>query len=467
MNKKITEILDKLPLGLLTFNHKHKLTFVNRKTLDLFECLAGELPELTIEQASKKMEQGGKEVLNFIKSGSAFESVLGKVLTKAGMLNIILGMYRLAGGDYIFFFEEAKKQQELDNLQLQTETILNSVNNMIVICDKNDRIIKCNRAFEEILEIDAGKIIGMARAEFEEMIGLSVDKADINSTTEGVKTVEYSLLTPKGNQKNILVQPAAIYNLDGDIIGIIRVITDITEIKRNEEEIKQQEKMALLGQMASGIVHEVRNPLTAIMGFNQIIRLKEQDEEIRQICSLIDGEIQRLNNLVSSFLQFAKPKPPVLKEENPDNLIESIKMLIDTNLFAKGIKVSYDLCEDVPAIMADENQIRQVILNIIKNAIDALNKTDTPEIKISTGYDPLFMETFIKIYNNGKIISKEEIERIGIPFYTTKTKGTGLGLSICNRIMHEHSGRISIRSQEEYGTEFELAFPAISIYDNP
>lgn len=357
--------------------------------------------------------------------------------------------------------QDELKQQELDDLQFQTDTILNAVNSIIVIYDKNNKIVRCNRAFEEVLEVNSSEIIGLSREEFDELIGLSGDNASINSFTGEKKIVEFSLVTPKGNPKIILVQPADIYNHHGDIIGSIRVITDLTQIKKNEEEVIQQEKLALLGQMASGIVHEVRNPLTAIMGFNELIKLKTTDEEIRQLCGYIDGEIQRMNDLVSNYLQFARPKPPVLKEEKPNSIIESIKMLIDTNLFAKGIKVSYILREDTPIIMADENQLKQVILNIVKNAIDALQGIKRPEIKVSTGYDPLFQEAYIKIFNNGKIITREEIERIGTPFYTTKAKGTGLGLSICNQIMREHGGRINIRSQEEYGTEFELAFPAV------
>ena len=359
-------------------------------------------------------------------------------------------------------FVNTKMQQELDNLQLQTETILNAVSNIIVIYDKTHKIVRCNRAFEEVMEVKACDIIGMGMAEFDEMIRLSPDENISNSVLTGENRLfEASLVTPKGNLKIVLVQHTAIYNLVGEAIGSIRVLTDLTEIKKSEEETRQQEKLALLGQMASGIVHEIRKPLTMIMGFNQLIRLKAQDEEIGLLCSHIDNEIQRMNNLVGSFLQFAKPKMPVLKEEKPNDLVETIKTLIDTNLFAKGIRMSYNLYEDVPAIMADENQLRQVILNIVKNAIDALNGVETAEIKISTGYDPLFQESYIKIYNNGKIITKEEIERIGTPFYTTKAKGTGLGLSISNQIMREHGGRINIRSQEEYGTEFELVFPAI------
>ncbi|QNB45023.1 GHKL domain-containing protein [Thermanaerosceptrum fracticalcis] len=235
--------------------------------------------------------------------------------------------------------------------------------------------------------------------------------------------------------------------------------SDITILKKEQQREQQQEKLALLGQMATGIVHEIKNPLTSILGFSQVITLKSQDEKIKGYARLIEIEVHGLNKIVSDFLAFAKPRSPILNEVSLNDIVDSMKLMLETNVVGKGIKISYHLGENIKPVMADENQIKQVILNIVKNAIDVLKGTDNPEIKISSGYSQIMNESFITIFNNGKSMSEEEKRMVGTPFFTTKKKGTGLGLSICHQIMKEHGGRIDFESEPGIGTSFTLHLP--------
>jgi PAS domain S-box-containing protein len=327
--------------------------------------------------------------------------------------------------------------------------------------DSNGTIIMCNTALEEAVEMGAEDILGMNILDFMELIQFSrkdlankdLNESDINAIYEA------SFITPNGDKKEIILQFAPIHNVDGELIGVIVVASDITILKKEQQREQQQEKLALLGQMATGIVHEIKNPLTSILGFSQVITLKSQDEKIKGYARLIEKEVHGLNKIVSDFLAFAKPRSPILNEVSLNDIVDSMKLMLETNVVGKGIKISYHLVENIKPVMADENQIKQVILNIVKNAIDVLKGTDNPEIKISSGYSQIMNESFITIFNNGKSMSEEEKRMVGTPFFTTKKKGTGLGLSICHQIMKEHGGRIDFESEPGIGTSFTLHLP--------
>jgi len=175
----------------------------------------------------------------------------------------------------------------------------------------------------------------------------------------------------------------------------------------------------------------------------------------------IEKEANALNGTVTEFLHFARPMPPVFKPISVNSLVTSLMMIIDSNLFPHGIRSTYDFQPHLPLISADENKIKQVIMNIVKNAIDALRDTNNAQITIRTGHKPASQEIYISITNNGPIISPEIIEKIGTPFFTTKTKGTGLGLSICNQIISEHQGSLNITSDTQFGTQVEISFPQL------
>ena len=211
--------------------------------------------------------------------------------------------------------------------------------------------------------------------------------------------------------------------------------------------------------MAAGIVHEIKNPLTAIKGFSQLIKYKDQDEKMREYAAMIDRETEIINNFISDFLTFARPSPPDLKQISLNKIVKSMKLIIDTNTFIRDIKVSFDLSPVDKLIVADANQLRQVILNIVKNAMEAVVDNEGSEIKISTKYHRRTKEMSVTIYNNGKAMTAEEKLMVGTPFFTTKAKGTGLGLSICFQIIKEHNGRIEIESEEGVGTSFIVYLP--------
>jgi PAS domain S-box-containing protein len=464
-NRFLKCLLNELPIGVTMYNSDIELTFANTKALSLLDC---ELKDVfgcgPIETGSKFSEiKRLPEV--FANGGKCEKNTLIEVKSKNGQrIKLKADYFKLADG-YLVLFEDPKNEQDLASLKLQTKTILGSINNLIIITDIHYKIIICNSKTTELLEMEEFDVIGKnIDSLFELLIDDERKKGQqyhlfLNAGERG-KFYRLPIVTVKGNEKELLIHTDHIKNIDGEIIGMILTAADITSISIENEKERQNEKLITLGQMAAGIVHEIRNPLTAIKGFSQLIRYKTEDEKISEYAGLIEKETENINRFVTDFLMFAKPSPCQYEDITVKAMIDSIKAMIDTNAFIRRIEVQYEISAGEKKILIDLNKIRQVILNITKNAMEAVCDLTHPLIKVSAEYHHQTSQIAISIYNNGRPMSEEERLMAGTPFFTTKTKGTGLGLCICFQIIREHHGKIEIESSEALdGTKFIIYLP--------
>lgn len=467
--KYTSEILNEMPLALTTYDSDYKLTFANKKAEEILGFNYKDVAGLTDIQFANKLlgVHNSPSLIRSLEDCKVLRNQLKQFTKVSGeKIKLVIDAYKLNSGNLLYIFEEAKKVQAIEDLQLQTRTILDAVNNAILVFDNTKKVIICNKAFEEGMELNSENIIGKNLEDIADIVILNT-RGMVNKALAGqTLNEEISVITPLGNSKDFLLHTAPIFDMDSNVIGAIAIASDITKMKKEQEIIQQQEKLALLGQMAAGIVHEVKNPLTAILGYSQLINFKSNDEVIKEFAQAIERESKGLNKIVSDFLTFAKPRAPKLEETSLINIIDPMRLLIEINTFKKGIRVDYFLSDSNEKVMLDENQIKQVILNIVKNAIDAMEETPEPKLIIKTGVYKAARECFISIINNGKVMTEEEKKMLATPFYTTKKKGTGLGMSICYQIIHSHNGRIEIKSNEEYGTSFTLVFPTVNKYEN-
>lgn len=241
---------------------------------------------------------------------------------------------------------------------------------------------------------------------------------------------------------------------------------DQLEKSRQEEARKhsillQQEKLALLGQMGAGIVHETRNYLTTIKGRCQIMEVITKDLNILKHVHKINKSVDAIDNIMSKFLFMAKPRETSFDEVSICDLIQSIEGLIMSASFAKKVELVFNTTKEERYLLCDEGQINQVVLNLCKNAVEAMENTENPRMEIETGYNEKENEMYIRVTDNGKGISADELKNIGNAFYTTKEKGTGLGLYLCRQIVKEHGGRIDVESEPGKGTSFTVWLPCI------
>ena len=463
-SKSVIQILDELPLGVVIYDQNLRLFFANKKALDLLAYPEKELFGIHHHHHELVQKIGLIKALEQIgENKGIMKNIYVDIRNKRGGKSKVRADYYKLSHDYMVMFEELKDNQELETLKVQTRAIINSIKKAIWLLDTEDKVFMCNKSCLEILEVEEEEIIGKNIDDLYNFLQCKADDCVDKSQVKNFKQIEMvSIITPKGNKKALRLYAEQIENMEKEVMGTIFLATDITLYKKECTKIRQREKFVVLGKMASGIVHEIKNPLTAIKGFSQLIKYKDPDEKIQEYACAIDQETDIINNFICDFLRFAKPSTPVLEQVSINKFIDSLKLVIDTNTFLSGIKVTYNLTPKEKLVMADVNQLRQVILNIVKNAIEAIEANGGTELKLSTQYHKQAKEISIKVYNDGKAMSEEDKMLVGTPFFTTKKTGTGLGLSICFRLIKEHNGRIEIESEEGVGTSFIIYLPIAS-----
>jgi len=459
------DTFDGLLLGILTFNPAFTLSYINRRAQEMFNCRAEDVVGLSLEQVTARFERpefGNRELGRpALADGCPRRGDIRTVVDGRGNVRKLkLDVYRLESGRIVFVYTDVSAEQELAVLQLQTQAILNSVPHLILLIDNDGTIVMCNRALTAA-GIDASRLIGMPLADFFTWFGYRRQGAGRGGAPADGEAVLYeaSDALPAGAPQTLLVQESEIRNLDGASIGRIIVATDLTQMKRSQEQTQQREKLAVIGQMAAGIVHEIRNPLTAIKGFNNLIQSQATDEVVREYAATVEEEVNNMNKVVNDFLAFARPRPPQLRTLSLNGLVESLATMLEGQAFIRNIGFAMHPAKTEKPVRADEGQLKQVILNIAQNGMEAVAAVPEPKLTVGTELSAQAEEMLLFITDNGAGLAPDVKAKLGTPFFTTKAKGTGLGLSICYQIVKEHGGRIEVESEPGRGTSFLLYFP--------
>jgi len=240
-----------------------------------------------------------------------------------------------------------------------------------------------------------------------------------------------------------------------------RMVTQLrdgkTEIERlHRTQISRAEHLATMGELATGLAHEIRNPLAGIAGVIEIIgRDLPSSSPARLVVKEVKQEIVQINRIVSDLLECARPKPPEIRLSNLNDTAEHSVMLARQQVISKPIKVEFVRCDQLPAVDHDSAQIHQVLLNLILNSLQALDGQGV--VRVELGQGDHFAT--VSVTDNGRGIAPEHLPNIFRPFYTTKGNGTGLGLSLARRIVEDHGGRIDVTSQLGEGTTFTVLLP--------
>ncbi len=227
-------------------------------------------------------------------------------------------------------------------------------------------------------------------------------------------------------------------------------------LKEAQEELIQSNKFKVLGELASGMAHEIRNPLGSIQGALEIIKedYKQGDKKF-EFLNILFKEIRRLNRVVTDFLSYARPSQPALIGCDVNQLIQESLSIIKPEADKKRIALNANLNPQLPQIQADPSQIKQALLNLLLNSLQALENSGQIWVTSEAKDGWISME----IRDSGPGISPENLAKVFIPFFTTKKEGVGLGLGIVERIIQNHKGRISVESQIGQGTVFAIRLP--------
>ncbi len=333
------------------------------------------------------------------------------------------------------------------------ENILESSPNGIITVDSKWRINSMNKRAEEILRLDRSRLLGK-RME-------AALPAEIIAVMGNPSGSEIKLKDSNGRDIILGVSQCALRKKEKGSSGVLISIQDLTTLKKTEEIIRRMDRLSSLGQLSAGIAHEIRNPLASINFNVQMLAKKNSSQKEQNILTDTMAGVERINNLVKGILDFAKPRIPDLNHGHINTAIRDSVVLMDLHFKKKRIKVDLDLEKGLPEIIFDPQQIKQVFINILLNAVEAMPSGGELFIR-SRLQQPASggRKINIQIRDNGCGVSEKNRARIFDPFFTTKPEGTGLGLSIVHQILNQHNASIDIVSRENIGTEFIIKFEA-------
>lgn len=341
------------------------------------------------------------------------------------------------------------------------EKYVNDCSTAIIAIDINETVIIYNQAAEDIMGMPACEVIGRP---FTELLDKKLGTRDsilMNSLQTGkvYSHVEAKIETPIGTM-NVMAYTTIVYNKHNNIAGAILSLRDITSQKQLEEKVFNAEKLSVIGELAAGIAHEVRNPLTSVKGFLQLLAQKhDKGDQIHQYIDIMLEEIKRVNSIISEFLLISRPTVPIKRIIDIHKIIDEILLLAEGECLIKGLWINrqYDL--GCPLITLDAEQIKQVFLNLVSNAISAVSGSG--QLVVSSVYNRDYNEINLIFTDTGSGINDAELEKIFEPFFTTKENGTGLGLTISRRIVENHGGRLEVTSTPGKGTTFVVVLPVL------
>jgi len=378
------------------------------------------------------------------------------------ILNYSIIMALVLFGIYVIFKlqETYIVKKTLNEMKVYTSKLLETMDNAVISVDNKGNIKTFNRKSEEIFDKKKEEVLNK---DCQEVLNLNINGKCLlkECLLEKKNITQEIILDEKGLKKKILdLNTSFLADESGEITGVVAVIRDITEIKDLNEEVARHKRLSALGKLSAGIAHEIRNPLSSIRGLAQFVynSFSKTDERKEDLNTIIQ-EVDRLNKLVVQVLDFAKLQKPNLTRFSLNDLIGKITELFKLETKNKQINFSSELSPDISQIQADEDQVRQILMNVIINAIQAIPKKG--EIKIKTEKTLLKGEPAIKlmIEDSGIGIPEKDFTQIFDPFFSTKDEGSGLGLSIVYKLVEAHQGEIKVESQEGEGTKFVIFLP--------
>ncbi|WP_219835870.1 ATP-binding protein [Paenibacillus sp. R14(2021)] len=308
-------------------------------------------------------------------------------------------------------------------------------------------------------EADMQRDPSISRFLHPDYIEFSVDRIKkVMNTDEPNEFAHFKVIDVSGEIIDVEASSTRIRNYLGKGTVAQSVFRDIRERKKEEEALIQSEKLSVVGQMAAGIAHEIRNPLTSLIGFSKF--LKTRINNYHEYFDIMLVELDRINTIVQEFMALAKPQANQFRRHDLIKTIQSVLTLLETQAIMNNVQLVANYDTAAAELLCEENQLKQVFVNVIKNAIESMPQGGIVSIDLTSGE---LDEITVSIADQGIGIPENQLSMLGGPFFTTKASGTGLGLMICYRIIEGHQGRMDISSEPGQGTTVTIGLRKMDV----
>jgi two-component system sensor histidine kinase HydH len=375
---------------------------------------------------------------------------------------IMAGVILVLGSGALFFIFVIQNyylvNRTLKQTQDYTRQVVASMANGLLSVDLDGKIISYNLLALELLGLEEYEVKQM---DFNDLIDFrGTDLFETMGHCVSVLDREINFHKKSGEVVPLAFSITPIMGAGDNCQGAVIILRDLREIKQLEEQVRRSEKLAAIGELAAGVAHEIRNPLSSIKGFAQYLRhtLKDKPRE-KEYAETMVSEVDRINTVVTDLLTFARPMEAELVPTDVTELIEHTVRLIQADAQTRNINIQMHI-SDLSKVPLDANQMTQAILNLLLNALQAVKNGGRIEVGAALNTSDLLLKMWVE--DDGSGISADQKEKIFDPFFTTQEKGTGLGLAIVHKIVENHNGEINLESPpvgKKQGTRITLSIP--------
>lgn len=350
--------------------------------------------------------------------------------------------------------------------------VLENMEEAVIAIDRQGKVVLHNPAAQTCTGLSEKQVLGKSfqslfckQGKLLELVNTALEKSRSLFSHE-----DLMLARPTGEPLPVRISLSPNFDQHGQADGVILMLRDLTQVRELQEAIRRAETLSMLGTLAAGLAHEIKNPLGGIKGAAQLLNMElPADSPLKEYTSVMTREVDRVNDLIEELLDLARPPSPRLGEVNIGKLLSDIVLLQKESQRPKQLDFQLQFDPSIPAIRADEKLLIRLFLNLIKNAAEAVDHGGQIIIcsRIASqfrynkpGEKPVPL-VLVEIKDNGPGITPEQMENLFTPFYTTKDRGTGLGLAICQKIVSDHGGFLKVESQPGAGTQFSVSLPML------
>lgn len=393
------------------------------------------------------------EIVGIYRIGISLEdirNVESRMIRRLIIISIILAAISIIVLSIIFTAQNLQTvSEEYRKFKTLASSVLENMDEAVIVLDRNKNITLFNKASEKLFDVNSNVVVGNNIFEFNNN---NMDLSEIDLQTRNYFEKEILI---NNSSRYLLIANSIIFNDKNEPENFIIVIKDLTEIKQLEKEAAKNEKLTAMGELASGVAHEIRNPINAIgmiaQRLNKEFSASDNQPEYLEITGLLRNEVSRINKIITQFLDYAKPLELNIRNVELKKFFNEIVILFSAQAEQKQINFTIQ-GENNKHFRFDPDLIKQALINIIQNAFEAVSEKGMVEISYKVENNNFI----IAIHDNGKGISPQNQKRIFDLYFTTRSDGNGLGLSIAQKIIAQHNGSIILSSVVNKGTTFKI-----------
>lgn len=446
--------------GIVFWSGNGKIVKVNEAACRIFECSKDELVTKNLKEFVYSKSSKFLKIVNQLFEIGSIRDELDFLMPNGQIKSLeFTAKLNSVDGYHMTIFRNVtdrhQMEKELRESELKFRKVFEEALEGMILWNEKYEVVDINQVGMSMLHLPGGKsLIGQSIVQIIE--DFNVNKEELYHHFKNVRNNGHAtgvLQINLSSDRKINIEFSAKHNVFSKLSLIS--FKDITEKLEMEEKLKKSDTLSVVGELAAGIAHEIRNPMTALKGFIQLLEDSIQENHSMYF-NIISSELERIDSIINEFLILAKPQAVKFIRKDITEIMKETVDFLNAQAMLHNVQIQTFFDKELPFIFCEPNQMKKVFINLIKNAIEVMPKGGMITVIMESTTDQTL---HISIRDEGAGISKDKIKKLGQPFFTTKEKGTGLGLMVTYKIIEEHKGSIIVESEMGVGSIFHIYLP--------